>query len=91
MGGRNRARNEGLLKMVKHIIFSVVLNVLIIASLIIGIYGFKIDNYFIPIVCAASFGLSLHYKLKHVKVVRIEMQLKAEKNLKLKSNKKVNR
>ncbi len=48
------------------------------------------DNYFIPILCAASFGLSLHYKLKHIKVVRAEMQLKAEKNIKLKSTKKVN-
>jgi hypothetical protein len=76
--------------MVKHIIFSVLLNVLIIASLIVGIYGFKMDNYFIPILCAASFGLSLHYKLKHIKIVRAEMQLKAEKNIKLKSTKKVN-
>ncbi len=74
----------------KHIIFSVLLNVLIIASVVIGIYGFKLGNYFIPILCAASFGLSLHYKLKHIKIVKTEMQLKAEENVKLKSKKKKN-
>jgi hypothetical protein len=74
----------------KHIIFSVVLNVLIISSVVVGIYGFKMDNYFIPILCAASFGLSVNYKLKHIKTVRTEMQLKAEENLKQKFKKKKN-
>ena len=72
----------------KHIIFSVILNVLIIASVAIGYYGFKLGNYFIPILCAAAFGLSVFYKIKHTKVVREEMKLKAEENLKAKSKSK---
>ncbi len=74
--------------MFKHIIFSVILNALIIASVAIGYYGFKMDNYFIPILCAAAFGLSLFYKIKHTKVVREEMKLKAEENLKAKPKQK---
>ena len=69
----------------KHIAFSVILNVLIFASVMIGYYFFKLDNYLIPIVCLASFGLSVFYKLKHIKIVRTEMQQKAEKLVKQKS------
>ncbi|MFC5285317.1 DUF6358 family protein [Pedobacter alpinus] len=74
--------------MVKHIVFSTILNVLIIASVAIGYWGFNLGNLFIPILCAAAFGLSVFYKWKHLKVVREEMKLKAEQNLKAKGNKK---
>ena len=72
----------------KHIIFSVILNVLIIGSAVIGYYGFKAGNYFIPILCAAAFGLTIYYKIKHTKLVREDMRLKAEQNVKAKSKKK---
>jgi hypothetical protein len=72
----------------KHIIFSVILNILIIASVIIGIYGFKMGNYFIPILCAAAFGLTVFYKFKHIKVVRSEMQIKANEKMRERSKKK---
>jgi hypothetical protein len=68
----------------KHIAFSVILNMLILASAMIGYYFFKLDNYLIPIVCLASFGLSIYYKLKHIKIVRAEMQQKAEEIVKIK-------
>jgi len=69
----------------KHIAFSVILNMLIFASVMIGYYFFKRDNYLIPIVCLASFGLSVFYKLKHIKIVRVEMQQKAEELVKRKN------
>lgn len=75
--------------MLKHIIFSVILNVLLIASVAIGYYGYKAGNYyFIPLLCAAAFGLTVYYKIKHTKFVRDEMKKKAEANLVVKSNKK---
>ena len=69
----------------KHIAFSVILNILIFASVMIGYYFFKLGNYLVPIVCLASFGLSVYYKLKHIKIVRVEMQQKAETQVKTKS------
>lgn len=69
----------------KHIAFSVILNILIFASLMVGYYFFKLDNYLIPIVCVAAFGLSVFYKLKHIKIVRTEMQQKAEELVKQKN------
>ncbi len=62
---------------------------MIIASVAIGYYGYKAGNYyFIPLVCAAAFGLSVYYKIKHIKFVREEMRQKAEDNLKASSKKK---
>lgn len=72
----------------KHIIFSVILNILIIATVVVGYYGFKAGNLFIPILCAAAFGLSVFYKLKHIKVVREEMKQKANATVAQKGKKK---
>ncbi len=75
--------------MIKHIVFSVILNVLIIASVAIGYYGYKAGNfYFIPLLCATAFCLSVYYKFKHIKFVREEMSKKAEANLVDKSKNK---
>jgi flagellar biosynthesis component FlhA len=73
--------------MVKHIIFSTLLNVLLIASIIIGFYGYKAGNNFIPIVCMAAFGLTLFYKIKHTKTVRQEMKQIAQNKVKQKVKK----
>ncbi len=60
-----------------------------IASVAVGYYGYKAGNYyFIPLVCAAAFGLTVYYKIKHTKFVREEMRKKAEFNLKAKSKNK---
>lgn len=71
----------------KHIAFSIILNILIFASVMIGYYFFKLDNYLVPIVCLGSFSLSVYYKLKHLKIVRVEMQQKAEQIVKSKNKK----
>ena len=63
--------------MVKQVIFNTILNILIIASLLIGIYGYQNGNYFILILCASAFGLTMFYKIKYIKQVREEMRLKA--------------
>lgn len=68
--------------MLKQVIFNTILNILIIASVLIGIFGYQKGNYFIPILCAAAFGLTLFYKIKYIKQVREEMRLKAETPLK---------
>jgi hypothetical protein len=60
--------------MIKHIIFSTILNVLLIASILICFYGYKAGNNFIPLVCLAAFGLTLYYKIKHTKTVRQAMK-----------------
>ena len=73
--------------MVKHIIFSTILNILLIASIIVGFYGYKADNKFIPIVCIAAFGLTLFYKIKHTKTVREEMKQIAQDKIKQKVKK----
>ena len=70
--------------MVKQVIFNTILNILIISSLLIGIYGYQNGNYFILILCAAAFGLTLFYKIKYIKQVREEMRLKANTPLKQK-------
>ena len=70
--------------MVKQVIFNTILNILIIASLLIGIYGYQNGNYFILILCTAAFGLTLFYKIKYIKQVRDEMRLKANTPLKQK-------
>lgn len=77
-----------MVPMGKHIAFSVILNVLIIGSIAVGYYGFMMGNYFIPILCAAAFGLSVFYKIKHTKIVREEMKQKAEERVKQKGKKK---
>lgn len=60
--------------MIKHIIFSTILNVLLIASIVIAFYGYKAGNSFIPLVCLAAFGLTLYYKIKHTRTVRQAMK-----------------
>ena len=70
--------------MLKQVIFNTILNILIIASVLIGYFGFQKGNYFIPILCVAAFGLTLFYKIRYIKQVREEMRLKAEKNFKQK-------
>ncbi|MBD3747908.1 MAG: hypothetical protein IE931_00280 [Sphingobacteriales bacterium] len=74
----------------KHIIFSVLLNVLLIGTAIVGIYAYKNYNLFVMILCASAFGLSVYYKIKHTQVVRQEMKQKAEENVKKKTKKKNN-
>ncbi|MBU0694952.1 MAG: hypothetical protein KKE39_00290 [Bacteroidetes bacterium] len=74
--------------MVKHVVFGTILNVMIFASVIVGYYGYKGGNYFIPILCASAFGLSVFYKIKHTKSVREEMKQKAEMNVKQKNKRK---
>lgn len=72
----------------KHIIFSVILNLLIIGSVVVGYYGYQAGNfYFIPLLCTASFGLSVFYKIKHTKMVREEIKQKAEAKAKAKKRK----
>jgi flagellar biosynthesis component FlhA len=70
--------------MVKHIIFSTILNILLIASIVIGFYGYKAGNSFIPIMCIGAFGLALFYKIKHTKNVREEMKQTAQNKVKQK-------
>ena len=70
--------------MLKQIIFNTILNILLIASVLIGIYGYQNGNYFILILCAAAFGLTMFYKIKYIKQVREEMRLKANTPLKQK-------
>jgi hypothetical protein len=73
--------------MIKQIIFNTILNILIIASVIIGIYGFQNRNYFILILCVASFGLTLFYKIRYIKQVQEEMRLKSNTLVKPKTKK----
>lgn len=70
--------------MIKQVIFNTILNILLFASVLIGFYGFQKGNYFIPILCAAAFGLTLFYKIRYIKQVREEMRVKAETALKQK-------
>lgn len=70
--------------MLKQVIFNTILNILIIASVLIGIYGYQNGNYFILILCAAAFGLTMFYKIKYIKQVREEIRLKANTPLKQK-------
>jgi len=72
----------------RHIAFSVILNIMLITAVIVGYYGFNSGNHFIPILCAAAFGLTVFYKIKHTKIVREEMKQKAEENVKQKGKKK---
>ncbi|MBK0384286.1 hypothetical protein I5M32_15060 [Pedobacter sp. SD-b] len=72
----------------KHIVFSVILNILLIASVIIGYYGVKHHNYFIVILCAAAFGLTLFYKIKHTKSVQTELKKMAENKVQQKNKKR---
>ncbi|MFD1629134.1 DUF6358 family protein [Pseudopedobacter beijingensis] len=72
----------------KKIAFNVILNLLIILSVIIGTMAYQKGNYFVPILCAASFSLSLYYKLRLMKEVRKEMKEKAEAQAKNKSKKR---
>jgi hypothetical protein len=61
----------------KKIIFNLMLNLIIIISVIVGAYYFKRQNYLMPLVCAAAFGLTVFYKLKLLRQVKIEMKAKA--------------
>lgn len=70
----------------KKVAYNVILNLLIIFSVIAGVKAYQLGNYFVPILCVASFGLSLFFKLKLMKDVRKEMKEKAAANLKNKSN-----
>ncbi|WP_353136710.1 DUF6358 family protein [Pseudopedobacter sp.] len=70
----------------KKVAYNVILNLLIIFSVIVGVKAYQLGNYFVPILCVASFSLSLFYKLKLMKDVRKEMKEKAEANLKNKNN-----
>jgi Na+/serine symporter len=72
----------------KHIIFSTLLNILLIVSVIIGYYGFKMNNLFIVILCAAAFGLTVFYKIKHTKAVQKEMKYIAELKVQNKNKRK---
>ncbi len=72
----------------KHIIFSTILNILLIVSAIVGYYGFKADSLFIVILCAAAFGLTVFYKIKHTKAVQKEMKYIAELKVQNKTKKK---
>mgnify|MGYP003576528363 CR=1 FL=1 len=73
--------------MVKKVIFNVLLNVLLIACVVLGSMGYKAGNYFVPILCAAAFGLTLFYKIKLSKQVREEMKAKAQQNVSRKAEK----
>jgi len=66
----------------KKIIFNVILNLLILCSVVIAFYAYDKGNYFVPILCAASFGLSLYYKIRLMKEVRREMRDAREKQTK---------
>ncbi|ADY53466.1 hypothetical protein Pedsa_2927 [Pseudopedobacter saltans DSM 12145] len=70
----------------KKVAFNVILNLLIIFSVIVGVKAYQLGNYFVPILCAASFSMCLYYKLKLMKDVRKEMKEKADSNLKNKNN-----
>lgn len=58
----------------KKIVFNVILNLLILCSVFIAIYAYKKGNYFVPILCAASFALSVYYKVRLFKEVRKDMK-----------------
>lgn len=75
----------------KKVAFNVILNLLIIFSVIVGVKAYQLGNYFVPILCAASFSLSLFYKLKLMRDVRREMKEKAEENSRNKNNTSKNR
>ncbi|TAE35287.1 MAG: hypothetical protein EAY66_09330 [Sphingobacteriales bacterium] len=53
------------------------LNLIIIISVVVGVYFFKRANYLIPIVCLAAFGLTVFYKLKLIKQIKKDMEAKA--------------
>jgi hypothetical protein len=75
--------------MVKQIIYNTILNIFLVASVMIGIFAYQKGNYFVPILCASAFGLTLFYKIRYMKQVRQEMRLKAEESVKRKlKNKK---
>lgn|GEM_PF-1753985 len=61
----------------KKIIFNIILNLILIISVVVGVYFFKLSNYLIPIVCLAAFGLTLFYKLKLIKQIRLDIQAKS--------------
>jgi sugar phosphate permease len=71
----------------KKFIFNIILNLIIILSVVVGSYFFKRENYLIPIVCLAAFGLTVFYKLKLIKQIKIDMKAKALENTKTLSKK----
>jgi len=72
----------------KKIIFNVILNLLIICSVVIAFYAYDKGNYFVPILCAASFGLSLYYKVRLMREVRRDMREAQDKKSKGQSKKR---
>ena len=52
-----------------------------------GAYFFKRENYLVPIVCAAAFGLTIFYKLKLIKKIKEDMKLRALENINTQSSK----
>ncbi len=71
----------------KKILFNVLLNVLLIACVIVGGDAYRKGNYFLPLVCAAAFCLTIFYKIKLSKQIRNEMKARAEENISTKSSK----
>ncbi len=71
----------------KKFIFNIVLNLIIILAVVVGTYFFKRQNYLIPIVCLAAFGLTIFYKLKLIKQIKIDMKAKALENTNASSKK----
>lgn len=71
----------------KKFIFNIILNLIIIISVVVGTYFFKRENYLIPLVCAAAFGLTVFYKLKLIKQIKADMKQRALENTK-QANKK---
>lgn len=61
----------------KKIIFNIVLNLIIIITVVVGVYFFKRENYLVPLMCLAAFGLTIFYKLKLIKHIKQEMKSKA--------------
>jgi peptidoglycan biosynthesis protein MviN/MurJ (putative lipid II flippase) len=71
----------------KKFIFNIVLNLIIILTVVVGSYFFKHQNYLMPIVCLAAFGLTIFYKLKLIKQIKLDIKAKASENTKLLSKK----
>lgn len=67
----------------KKFIFNIVLNLIIILSVVVGAYFFKRENYLVPIVCAAAFGLTISYKLKLIKQIKQDMKARALESTKV--------
>ncbi len=81
-------KNHKSITVGKKFIFNIILNLILILAVVVGTYFFKRQNYLIPIVCLAAFGLTIFYKLKLIKRIKIDMKAKALENSKANSNNK---